>query len=199
MPYSYLQEQHVLNAARSERTRRKCFVSYYSGDRGEVQDFLDKFGDAFIAKTVGVSDDDDFINSDDTDYVMGQIRKKYLGDSTVTLLMLGTCTHSRRYIDWELKSSLRRGEKYTPNGLIGITLPTTNGSCHLPERFKANYYSDDQSKSYALYKSYPTSKSTLQDWIDTAFAYRTTRADLIANSATMFKYNRKCQVHDATH
>lgn len=182
----------------SPTTKRKCFVSYYSGDALEVNRFLADFRDVFIPKVIGVSDGDAFINSEDSDYVMGKIREKYLGDSSVTILMIGQCTHSRRYIDWELKSSLRRGS-YTPNGLLGILLPSMGTSGHLPERFKSNWNKDNSNLGYALYCSYPSSQSTLRSWIESAYNRRTSHSHLIINSQNMHKYNRKCLVHDITH
>jgi hypothetical protein len=59
----------------------------------------------FIPKCVGVSDDYPWINSDDDDYVMDKIRDDFLADSTVTLVMVGKCTWSRKSVDWEVYSS----------------------------------------------------------------------------------------------
>lgn len=189
--------RRILAAEEAKATRRKCFISYYSGDKTEVDKFIENFGDVFIPKAIGVTDGDDFIDSDDSEYVMSRIREKYLGDSTVTLCMIGSCTHSRRYIDWELKTTLRRGS-YTPNGLVGILLPSMGTSGHLPPRFKDNW-DKDETKGYAIYRSYPSSKEALKGWIETAFSRRTTHANLITNSQTMHKYNRKCNVHNLTH
>jgi hypothetical protein len=177
--------------------RRKCFISYYAGDTREVNVFLRDFGDVFIPKVIGVSDGDDYINSDDSDYVMGKIRSQYLGDSTVTILLIGSCTHSRRYIDWELKASLRQGA-YIPNGLLGLVLPSLGGSAHLPPRFKSNYNSDSVN-SYAAYHSYPTSAAQLRGWIEDVYRRRETRGHLIQNSQEMMGYNRSCIVHGETH
>lgn len=179
-----------------EAARRKCFISYYSDDQAEVETFLADFGDVFIPKVIGVTDADDFIDSADTDYVMGRIRAKYLGDSTVTILLIGSCTHSRRYIDWELKTTLRQGA-YNPNGLLGLTLPYKNGTAHLPPRFKENW--KKEGTCYAQYHSYPTSKEQLRKWIEEAFNRRTTHAHLIKNTQEMHKYNRRCNVHQVTH
>lgn len=184
--------------AAKKDARRKCFISYYGGDTEEVNTFVKEFGDVFIAKVIGVTEGDDFIDSDDSDYVMKKIREKYLGDSTVTICMIGSCTHSRRYIDWELKTTLRQG-MYTPNGLIGIVLPSLGNSAHLPQRFKDNWNKEDESKGYALYRSYPTSKEQLKGWIESAFERRTSHAKHIGNSQEMFKYNHKCLVHKETH
>jgi len=188
-----------LLAERSKQaTRRKCFISYYSGDKDEVDQFLKDFGEVFIAKAIGVNDGDDFIDSDDSDYVMRRIREKYLGDSTVTIVMMGSCTHSRRYLDWELKSSLRQGS-YTPNGLLGIILPSQGKSAHLSDRFKANWNSTNNSHGYAKYMVYPQSKDSLRSWIESVHARRNTHAKYIKNSQKMMKYNGKCKVHDKTH
>lgn len=103
----------------ADSTRHKCFVSYHHSDQEEVEAFVESFGEEFIAKAVGVSDEDDFIDSDDTDYVMRKIREKYLTDSTVTIVLVGKCTWARRYVDWEIMSSLRNDSKNKRSGLRG--------------------------------------------------------------------------------
>ena len=111
-------------AARTiDYTRHKCFVSYHSADVNEVATFLDTFGTEFIAKTIGVTDEDDFIDSEDTDYITGQIRSKYLGDSSVTIVLVGGCTWARRYVDWEVYSSLRNSKHSSVNGHLRHPAP----------------------------------------------------------------------------
>lgn len=178
-------------------TKRKCFVSYYAGDARAVDQFLTDFGDVFIPKVIGVSEGDDFIDSNNADYVMARIREKYLGDSTVTLCMIGSCTHSRRYVDWELKTTLRQGS-YTPNGLVGILLPHMANSGHLPPRLEENWQRNEND-CYAMYRSYPSGKEQLRGWIEEAFRRRIEKAGLIVNSQEMLKCNRSCKVHSITH
>lgn len=183
--------------------KRTVFISHYKGDRKAVDEFIKKFAteeDVFIPKVLGANDNDDFINSTNTDYVMTQIRNKYLSDSTITIVLIGNCTHSRRYVDWEIKSSLRQGS-YVPNGLIGILLPYKGNTGHLPERMKDNWVSGDNSKSYALYYAYPSTPKELDEWIEEAFLFlnRTKKNHLINNSKDMMKYNGKCQVCAETH
>ncbi len=89
-------------------SRHKCFLSYHSEDAEEALAFVEQYGSVFIPRVIGLTDDDPDIQSDDTDYVMGKIRDKYLADSTVTIVLVGECTWSRKYIDWEVYSSLRR-------------------------------------------------------------------------------------------
>lgn len=183
-----------------DHTRRKIFVSFFQGDRHEVDDFIFMFAHReriFIPKALGVSSNDDFINSTNTDYVMGEIRRRYLGDSTVTVLLTGRCTHSRRYVDWELKSSLRRGS-FVPNGLLGILLPSAGPTAHLPPRFNENWSQGEHAR-YALFRGYPSSGSELANWIEAAHRRRTSHASLIANSADMMRHNAMCRVHSVTH
>ena len=128
---------------------------------------------------------------------MSQIRKKYLLDTTVTIVLIGKCTHSRRYVDWEIKSSLRQGS-YTPNGLVGILLPSQGNSAHLPPRFQDNWNSSNFN-SYARYYSYPQSADILGEWINDAYIARTTRSQHIKNSQDMMKYNKQCKICGVTH
>src|SRR5262245_44111488 len=102
--------------------KRKAFISYEGRDKPAAEAFISRWSQVFIPKIVGAYGQD-IINSTNTEYVIGKIRQEYLADSTVTIVLLGSCTHSRRYVDWELKASLRQGDSFTPNGLIGILLP----------------------------------------------------------------------------
>lgn len=175
----------------SSTNKKKVFISHYKGDRNKVDAFVKEFSTVFISKVLGANNNDDFINSTNTDYVMQRIRGKYLGDSTVTIVLIG------RYVYWEIKSSLRQGQ-YTPNGLIGILLPSQGNSAHLPPRMKANW-AKGESDCYARYRSYPCSKEELSIWIEDAYQARTSRAHLIQNAQDMMKYNGVCKICGVTH
>lgn len=177
--------------------KRKVFISHFKADRDEVDTFIDTFRDVFIPKVLGANDNDEFIDSTNTDYVMQRIREKYLGGSTVTIVLLGSCTHSRRYVDWEIKSSLQQGRQ-SPNGLMAIVLPSQNNSAWLPERFSENWTKGHEN-CYARYWSHPSTKQQLWDWIEDAYQARTTRAKLIDNSSPMMKNNAKCKICKVTH
>lgn len=180
--------------------KRKVFISHYKGDSAEVEAFIDYYANqhgVFTPYVLGANNNDDFINSTNTDYVMTQIRKKYLLDTTVTIVLVGSCTHSRRYVDWEIKSSLRQGE-YTPNGVMGIILPSQGKNAYLPPRLEANWVSG-HTRCYARYWVYPSSVGELSEWIEDAYSARTTRTHLINNSHDMMKYNAQCKVCQVTH
>lgn len=180
--------------------KRKVFISYYHGDQEAVNQFIRDFSDVFIAKTVGVKDGDFDVDSNDPQYIMRKIRETKLSDSTVTIVLIGSCTHSRRYVDWEVKASLQQGSTL-PNGLIAINLPYMKSQWALPNRVSENVSRDSNRKNlgYARYYTYPSSKSQLYTWIEEAHSARTNKADLIKNSKEMMKYNSKCNKHGTTH
>ena len=180
--------------------RRTVFISYYHGDQELVNKFVKDFEDVFIAKTVGVKDGDFDFDSDNPEYIMRRIREEKLGESTVTIVLVGSCTHSRRYVDWEIKASLQQG-KTLPNGLIAINLPYMGKIGNLPQRLKKNVIRDNQGNDvgYARYYTYPLKKEDLRNGIEDAYLARTTRADLINNPHEMMHYNAKCNTHNITH
>lgn len=180
--------------------KRKVFISYYHGDQVAVNKFVQDFSDVFIAKTVGVKDGDFDFDSTNHQYIMRKIRETKLEDSTVTIVLVGSCTHSRRYVDWEVKASLQQGSSL-PNGLIAINLPYMGKEGALPERVSENVSRDFNGNDvgYARYYVYPSSKEQLYNWIEDAYAARTNRANLIKNTNEMMRYNSKCKRHEVTH
>ncbi|TFJ92125.1 TIR domain-containing protein [Lentibacillus salicampi] len=176
------------------KIRHKVFISYHHEDQEEVDQFIKTFDDerdVFIRRGLGLSMEDDIVKSDDTDYVMRRIRELYLKDSTVTIVLLGKCTWARKYVDWEIQSSLRQGETVTPNGLLGIKLPSYNNNGY-PNRLNLNLLNEGESDCYARVKEYPSRKDSLSNWIDDAFDARTNRKSLINNPRDRFKNNRSC-------
>lgn len=173
--------------------RRKCFISYHHADQEAVNKFVRDFDhgrDCFIARGLGEEMPGDVIQSTDTDYVMRQIREKFLHDSTVTIVLMGRCTWARRYVDWEILSSIRQGQYSAPNGLVGIQLP---GFTDFPPRFKANLSSDwPRIDCYARHMEYPVSSAALMGEIEAAFQRRATHAHLIVNPRERMFSNRQC-------
>lgn len=175
----------------AKMSRRKCFISYHHADEPLVRNFVQTFDhqhDVFIVRRLGEMPDD-LVNSADTDYVMGRIRGDYIKDSTVTIVLAGQCTWGRRYVDWEIQSSLRSGDTITPNGLLGIKLPTFT---KFPDRFELNLKHPNEEDSYAGWIGYPQTLDALERAIDWAFQRRTTHRKYIRNSRDRMGYNRQC-------
>ncbi len=174
--------------------RHKVFILYYHDDYDEAEKFSEIFDPeckAFISPVHSLGMEQYIINSDNTDYVMRKIRKLYLTDSTVTIVLIGKCTWARRYVDWKIQASLRHGETVTPNGLLGIVLPSAGEKPILPDRLKKNIEGKN-GEGYARLYRYPQQKDTLANWIEDAFQARTSRVHLIVNPPDRLKYNKSC-------
>lgn len=184
----------------SEPVKRTVFLSHSHLHEWESKAFLREFGSVFHARHIGLSNKNDRIKSNDTDYVMGRIRTELIQSrSTVTIVLVGSCTHSRRYVDWEIKASLQQGEGRIPNGLLAIQLPSCPNGAFLPPRLELNWRRND-AEGYARYYSYPRHQTELRRWIEEAFEARKTIADRIRNPHdTMFERNRECAVCGVTH
>lgn len=184
--------QEIANRAamrKSDSSRHKCFVSYHADDLDEVETFLDTFGSEFIPRVVGVTVEDDFIDSDDPDYIRQRIRELYLSDSTVTVVLLGSCTWGRKFVDWEISSSLRNDPVNRRSGLLVLPLPSMNNSARLPERIKDNWVEGDEAASYAYYRTYPSSAAGLRADIDAAYRARVDKAHLVDNRRALRQLN----------
>ena len=184
-----------MTAVRERRpapVRHKCFISYHGVDIGGVTNLVEAFNDVFIPRVLGVSDSDQFkdpVNSQDEEYIKSQIGAKYLSDSTVTILYVGQCTWARKYVDWELSSSLRGDPVNRRNGLMAIT-PADQSTNRLPTRFADNWATDDS--KYGRYYYYPRSEASLRACIEDAFQARESRAKLIDNTRALRKINSQC-------
>jgi hypothetical protein len=175
--------------------RRKAFISYFHGDQLAAQVFVNTFGKGpskvFLPKALGLSYEEDEIQSNNPEYVMNQIRERCISDSTVQIVLIGKCTHSRRYIDWEIKRSLSQG-----NGLMGILLPPLVNA-YLPERLAENLASGNE--CYARYYYYPGTDYQLREWIEDAYAARSGRQHLRRNARETWVNNHLCRTCLATH
>lgn len=190
-----LRAQRVAEAAsarKSDATRHKCFVSYHVADLVEVEVFLNDFGSEFIPRSVGVTEEDEFIESDDAEYIKRRIRELYLSNSTVTIVLLGQCTWGRRFVDWEVSSSLRNDAVNKRNGLLVYPLPSMNNKARLSDRISDNIVQGSQAESYARYMSYPTSTSVVRAHIESAFGDRNAKAELVDNSRALRQKSASC-------
>jgi hypothetical protein len=178
----------------NDPSRRVCFLSHDEADSDEVATFIEDFGHVFVPRVLGISDTDDIVESDDSDYVLDYIRENCLRDSTVTIVLIGRCTWSRRFVDWELCSSLRRGKNDERNGLMAIKLPSAADlpDWRAPERLLDNIAGRGGGIGYARLWPYPTGAQVLRDRIEIVSSYRTTRDDLIRNARTMMEFDSAC-------
>lgn len=186
----------MFHSAIAEKTRHKCFISYHHNDEQEVKEFIDTFDhsrDIFISRGIGAGMDGDIIQSTNDDYIKQRIRNRYLRDSTVTIVLIGRCTWSRRFVDWEIAASLRNTATSKRNGLLAISLPSVAGALvNLPERLMDNLL-QSSGQSYAQWWEYPSSANNLAGYIEQAYSARTSLSHLVDNSRQLSRNNTYCQ------
>jgi len=106
--------------------QHKIFISFHHANDQWYKEELQRLNinhDLFIDVSVDTGDIDKNLSDES---IRQKIRDDYLGESTVTILLVGTETKNRNHIDWELKSSMINGKKNKKSGILVINLPSTN-------------------------------------------------------------------------
>ena len=141
--------------------KRKVFISYHHrGDQAWFDYFSTLYGETleiFFDNSL-----DGRIRSDDAEYVNRQIREEHIFGSSVTIVLCGTETWKRKYVDWEIRSTL-----HYKHALLGICITGTpaqaNGMIRVPDRYYDNYLS-----GYGQWIHWPTDGTVLKKAIDAA-------------------------------
>ena len=173
--------------------RHRVFASYYhtedQGYREQFELLFSDIHDIMVSSSVEMGDIDDTLP---TERIRQIIRDDYLRDSTVTVVLVGAHTWQRKFVDWEIGSSIRQTQYSSRSGLLGILLPTYPR----PPRdlSKYNRYTiaprlyDNIACEFAKLYNWSDDPSTVQSWIHDAFKRRTEKTP--DNSRDSFKQNR---------
>lgn len=179
---------------------RNIFLSFHQEDEIEANIWCRRFNQYFNdIRTLGLDEfGDDFaehINSNDSDYVMRQIREKAIAGTSCTIVLIGKCTWARRYIDWEIAATLRNFDDSARGGLIGVQLPSAHehGWSRLPPRLDMNISSrDGVDTGYARVYPPAPSNGTIADWVVAAVARRDTLEPVTRSTSDLMANNRSC-------
>lgn len=186
----------VLRRARARRPsagpRRRCFISYHLEDFPHVVDFITEFAEVFLPTALGITDGANFVDSDHDEYIKRRIRELRLASTTVTIVLVGDCTWSRQFIDWEIAASLRDTPRDKRSGLLAVPVRGLREP-RLPDRLSDNWVSGRPQESYAEFRPYPESPRELRRAIEAAFAARTAKAHLVDNSRPLRRTNARCR------
>ena len=106
--------------------KHKVFISYHHKKDESYKNELVKLGELnniFVDHSVDTNKIKKNLSAKDTH---NEIRDNFLGESTVTILLVGKNTRRRKHIDWELYSSMRDSQKTTnkKSGILVINLPS---------------------------------------------------------------------------
>lgn len=177
----------------------KCFISFKTEDTKYKDTIQNDLHIDMIDKSLNEP-----VNSENEDYIMSVIRRDYLKDSTVTIVLIGSHSaendyfENQRYIKRELQASLYG----TPNGILGIVLPSMYNSIYQGtytcstcgqqhnyvavddnttiKEFNVNYYTEKNSgcywgpdDRYCVLVKWDDFKESSEKYIDQAFEKRT--------------------------
>lgn len=160
--------------------KRKIFISYHHGGDQAYYDactktFSDTY-DIFYDKSLTRA-----YNSDDDDYVRWAIGQNDITGSSCTIVLCGENTHTRKYVDWEIKYTLDK-----KHGLIGLWLPTlpllANNGTQKPDRLQ-----DNVDSGYAKWVKW--GELTVDDWKATIETSVAANVGLIKNDRAMRQRN----------
>lgn len=113
--------------------------------------------------------------------ILRRIRLDHLMDSTFTVMLIEVNAWGRKWVDWEIYSSLRGYGERTINGLVGVFLPVHSGK---PFRLTDNIQS-----GYAVEIRWKDLSSDFIPSVHKAWNRRKYRPDLIDNSRPLRRHN----------
>lgn len=136
--------------------KRKVFISYHhAGEQPYCDWFQTNLGEQLNMFTDRSLDAP--VRSDDAEYVNRRIREDYILGSSVTIVLCGAETYKRKYVDWEIYSTLHH-----EHALLGVTLPSAQrnaqGQILVPDRLYVNIQSGyahwiEWNQNWVLYPS----------------------------------------------
>lgn len=108
----------------------KCFISFKKEDLYYKDQILKKLG---VEKITGKALNE-WIDSEDIDYIMQVIREKYMKNTSITIFLIGEHSSEKEGVDWngdknafikrELQATLYDGKGFKRSALLGVVLPS---------------------------------------------------------------------------
>jgi hypothetical protein len=148
----------------------KVFVSYHhANDQAKANHLRTQYGEnnTLLDRSL-----DEAYEDMTDDEILAAIRTEHLKDSTVTIVLIGSETANRKWVDWEIYASLRPYGDRTRNGLLGIYLPTAGDA---PARLQDNIDS-----GYAVTMKWENISWQLESKINEAYDNRN-KTELVKN------------------
>ncbi len=163
-------------------SKRKIFISFHHGnDQWAFDMFTRTFSEVY--EVFYDQSLDGHVRSNDPEYVNRRIREDYIKGSSVTIVLCGSETGKRKYVDWEIHSTL-----HYEHALLGIALisapRSSDGTVIVPSRLHANVVSG---YAYFLF-NWPADAISLKAGIEIAIN-RSKTTQLINNSLPKMERN----------
>jgi hypothetical protein len=122
----------------------KVFISYHHAADQAYKDALVRGGAQHRIFIDGSVDTGDVRDDLEDERIREVIRDDYLRDTTVTVVLVGPTTRTRKHVDWEIYSSMYDGARNKKSGVLAVMLPSS-GSTYFTaahEGEKERVYSD---------------------------------------------------------
>ncbi|WP_448135115.1 TIR domain-containing protein [Stenotrophomonas rhizophila] len=106
----------------------KVFISYHHANEQEAKEDILRMNSSyglFSDCSVATGDIDESL---EPQKIRELIRRSYLSESTVLLLIVGKETQYRKHVDWELYSSMYNGSKFGRSGVVVLLAPDCESS-----------------------------------------------------------------------
>ncbi len=168
--------------------RHKVFISYHHEADQEYADALRGFYGS--SKSIIDKSMYDDLSHLQNETILKKIRRDHLLDSTVTVVLVGKHTWGRKWVDWEIYSSLRGYADRTINGLVGVYLPE-----HSRKHFRLT---DNINTGYAVKISWEDVETKFIAAVHNAWNRRS-RPDLIDNSRPLRERNAPLEPKKYSH
>lgn len=104
---------------------RGLFISFQHLDRNRARGFNLMHHSRYVDLSFRGRHLLDPVNSENQAYIRSKVKEQLHGTS-VTVVLLGEKTHQSKWVEWEIKESIERG-----NGIVAIKLK--NQECPLPD------------------------------------------------------------------
>lgn len=166
--------------------RHKVFITYHHENDEDYRRRFEKIvGDNMVNCSVDLGDIDPDLQKDE---IYRQIRK-YISDATVIVVLIGSETWKRKYVDWEIYSALRNTDASPRCGILGVFLPN---SCLKYNEYDKHQIPPRLSKNvdnrYGILMRWSEDSETVKRCIDDAFKQR--NGDINPDlSDTLFRKN----------
>jgi hypothetical protein len=169
----------LLGQALATQPKRNVFISYHhENDQGWANLMRKTYADKY--EIFYDSSLDDEVDSDDADYINKVIREDYIVGTSITIVLCGPETWKRRFVDWEIYSTLHH-----EHALLGVILSTATknfqGNFIVPDRLY-----DNIAPGYAHWIHWPTNAVELKGAIEAAIS-KSSQTRLINNSREKMK------------
>ena len=160
--------------------KRKVFISYHHKTDQAYYNLLSQY----FSNTLDLFYDSSLerrLDSTNSEYLNRKIREEYIFGTSLTIVLCGSETWKRRWVDWEIHATLHH-----QHGLLGIILPTCAKNYENKYIVHSRLHENIDS-GYALWMHWTQDASILKTNMEAAIQRSNSQKSAIINSATKMK------------